>query len=152
MTATNSNVNIVQWFGNDIFSDLQAAASSRVNPALQVVAIRYLYTFCYQVRFYYSFDHMRSSVPATVHGGATGLSAAAVLEPPRVAGSRGVHLRCGALDRIICMRVGGSTTLMYAFAPPPHLPASIVKFAGSRLRTCSRSCLGFWVSSLPRSG
>ena len=46
VTATNPNVNIVQWFG-----DLQAAAGGGVHPALQVDAIWYLYTFRYQVRF-----------------------------------------------------------------------------------------------------
>jgi exportin-2 (importin alpha re-exporter) len=44
-------VNIVQWFGDNIFGDLQAAAGGGVHPALQVDAIRYLYTFRYQVRF-----------------------------------------------------------------------------------------------------
>ena len=51
VTATNPNVNIVQWFGDNIFGDLQAAAGGGVHPALQVDAIRYLYTFRYQVRF-----------------------------------------------------------------------------------------------------
>jgi exportin-2 (importin alpha re-exporter) len=50
VTATNPNVNIVQWFGDNIFGDLQAAAGGGVHPALQVDAIRYLYTFRYQVR------------------------------------------------------------------------------------------------------
>ena len=51
VTATNPNVNIMQWFGDNIFGDLQAAAGGGVHPALQVDAIRYLYTFRYQVRF-----------------------------------------------------------------------------------------------------
>jgi exportin-2 (importin alpha re-exporter) len=55
VTATNPNVNIVQWFGDNIFTDLEAAAGSRVHPALQVDAIRYLYTFRYQVRLDPSF-------------------------------------------------------------------------------------------------
>ena len=55
VTATNPNVNIVQWFGDNIFGDLQAAAGGGVHPALQVDAIRYLYTFRYQVRFFLFF-------------------------------------------------------------------------------------------------
>ena len=51
VTATNPNVNIVQWFGDNIFGDLQAATGGGVHPALQVDAIRYLYTFRYQVCF-----------------------------------------------------------------------------------------------------
>ena len=50
VTATNPNVNIVQWFGDNIFGDLQAAAGGGVPPALQVDAMRYFYTFRYQVR------------------------------------------------------------------------------------------------------
>ena len=57
VTATNPNVNIVQWFGDNIFGDLQAAAGGRVHPALQVDAIRYLYTFRYQVRSFFSRSH-----------------------------------------------------------------------------------------------
>ena len=49
MTATNPNVNVVQWFADNIFGDLQAGASG-VHPVLQVDAIRYLYTFRYQER------------------------------------------------------------------------------------------------------
>lgn len=48
MTATNPNVNIVQWFADNIFGDLQTGASG-VHPVLQVDAIRYLYTFRHQV-------------------------------------------------------------------------------------------------------
>jgi exportin-2 (importin alpha re-exporter) len=49
VTATNPNVNIIQWFADNIFADLQANASG-VHPVLQVDAIKYLYTFRYQVR------------------------------------------------------------------------------------------------------
>lgn len=52
VTATNPNVNVLQWFGDNIYSDLQAAAGGRVHPALQVDAIRYLYTFRNQVAFF----------------------------------------------------------------------------------------------------
>jgi hypothetical protein len=96
VTATNPNVNIVQWFGDNIFGDLQAAAGSGAHPALQVDAIRYLYTFRYQVRFFLS---ARVTIcvllPAIAHERPTGLGAAAALEPPRVSGSRGVHVCCG---------------------------------------------------------
>ena len=43
-------MNIVQWFGENIFGNLQAAAGGGVHPALQADAIRYIYTFRYQVR------------------------------------------------------------------------------------------------------
>jgi exportin-2 (importin alpha re-exporter) len=49
VTATNPNVDIVQWFVENIYSNLQADTGS-VHPVLQVDAIRYLYTFRYQVR------------------------------------------------------------------------------------------------------
>jgi exportin-2 (importin alpha re-exporter) len=48
VTATNPNVDIVQWFAENIYSDLQVGAGG-VNPVLQVDAIRYLYTFRNQV-------------------------------------------------------------------------------------------------------
>lgn len=41
-------MNIVQWFADNILGDLQAGASG-VQPVLQVDAIRYLFTFRYQV-------------------------------------------------------------------------------------------------------
>ena len=50
VTATNLNVNIVQWSSNNIFGNLQVAAGGGIHPALQVDAIKYLYTFRYQVR------------------------------------------------------------------------------------------------------
>ena len=51
VTTTNLNVNIVQCFGDIIFGDLQVAAGGGVHLALQVDAIRYLYTSRCQVRF-----------------------------------------------------------------------------------------------------
>ncbi|KZP27099.1 Cse1-domain-containing protein [Athelia psychrophila] len=44
VTSTNSFVDVVKFFSDHVFSDLQAAAGT-VEPILQVDAIRYLYTF-----------------------------------------------------------------------------------------------------------
>jgi hypothetical protein len=49
VTTTNPNVDIVQWFAENIYRDLQVGAGD-VHPVLQVDAIRYLYTFRNQVR------------------------------------------------------------------------------------------------------
>lgn len=49
MTSTNSLVDVVKFFSDHVFADLQAAAGA-VEPILQVDAIRYLYTFRNQVR------------------------------------------------------------------------------------------------------
>lgn len=49
VTATNPNVNIISWFADNILGDLQSGAG--VHPVLQVDAIRFLYTFRYQVLF-----------------------------------------------------------------------------------------------------
>ena len=83
MTATNPNVNIVQWFADNIFGDLQSGASG-VQPVLQVDAIRYLFTFRYQVRWRisickYSRDNYMS---LTAHKGTAGFGAAPAPQPP----------------------------------------------------------------------
>lgn len=44
VTSTNALVNVVQFFSDNVFADLQAATDS-VHPILQVDAIKYLYTF-----------------------------------------------------------------------------------------------------------
>lgn len=44
VTSTNALVDVVQFFSEHVFSDLQAPSES-VHPILQVDAIRYLYTF-----------------------------------------------------------------------------------------------------------
>ena len=46
VTSTNPLVNVVQWFADNIFQDLQ---SSDVHAVLQVDSIRYIYTFRNQV-------------------------------------------------------------------------------------------------------
>ncbi|KAH9023317.1 Cse1-domain-containing protein [Lactarius hengduanensis] len=99
VTATNPNVNIVQWFGDNIFGDIQAAASGRVHPALQVDAIRYLYTFRYQL----TKEQLVSVLPLLLNR----------LESQEVV----VYTYAAvALDRILAMRLGGSTTLMFSSA------------------------------------
>ncbi len=146
VTATNPNVNIVQWFGDNIFGDLRAAASGRVHPALQVDAIRYLYTFRYQVRFFCSRSRvLRIHLCLSAHEGATGLCAAAAPEPPRVPGSRGVHVCCGGTRSHLVharWRLHDAHVRLQplpALAPPSRRLGLTVKFAGSRPRTCNRS-------------
>jgi hypothetical protein len=57
-----------------------------------------------------------------------------------------------ALDRTLCMRGGGSTTLMYACGLPllPS-PRPYRQFSGSHLRACSRSHHSLSMSSSSRS-
>ena len=47
VTSTNALVNVVEFFSNNVFEDLQAEKT--VHPILQVDAIRFLYTFRNQV-------------------------------------------------------------------------------------------------------
>jgi exportin-2 (importin alpha re-exporter) len=49
VTSVNALVNVVEFFTNNVFADLQAEPSS-VHPILQVDAIKYLFTFRNQVR------------------------------------------------------------------------------------------------------
>ena len=49
VTSTNALIDVVQFFSDNIFQDLQAAAGT-VHTILQVDAIRFLYTFRNQVR------------------------------------------------------------------------------------------------------
>ena len=44
VTSTNALVDVVKFFSDHVFEDLQAEAGS-VHPILQVDAIRFLYTF-----------------------------------------------------------------------------------------------------------
>ena len=50
VTSTNALVNVIEFFSNNVFADLQAAVGD-VHPILQVDAIKFLYTFRNQVRF-----------------------------------------------------------------------------------------------------
>ncbi|KAN0065033.1 importin-alpha export receptor [Thecaphora frezii] len=45
VTTTNTLVDVVQFFGEHVFSDLQASADESPSAILQVDAIKYLYTF-----------------------------------------------------------------------------------------------------------
>ncbi|KAI0248954.1 importin alpha re-exporter [Lactifluus subvellereus] len=96
VTATNPNVDIVQWFAENIYRDLQVGAGG-VHPVLQVDAIRYLYTFRYQL----TKEQLVSVLPLL----------SSRLESHDVV----VYTYAAvALDRILSMRVGGSTTLMFS--------------------------------------
>jgi exportin-2 (importin alpha re-exporter) len=48
VTSTNALVDIVQFFSENVFQDLQ---STGVHPILQVDAIKFLYTFRNQVSY-----------------------------------------------------------------------------------------------------
>ena len=48
VTSTNALVDVVQFFSQHVYEDLQAEANS-VHPILQVDAIRFLYSFRNQV-------------------------------------------------------------------------------------------------------
>lgn len=61
-SSTNSLVNVVEFFSNHIFADLQAAEGS-VNPILKVDAIRYLHTFRNQL----TKEQLMSVLPLLVH-------------------------------------------------------------------------------------
>ncbi|KAI0262819.1 Cse1-domain-containing protein [Gloeopeniophorella convolvens] len=98
VTATNPNVDIVQWFADNIFSDLQSTAVS-VRPVLQVDAIRYLYTFRNQL----TKDQLNSVLPLLL----TRLESTDVVVYTYAA---------VALDRILAMRVGNSPRLMFSSA------------------------------------
>ena len=151
VTATNPNVNIVQWFGDNIFGDLQAAAGGGVHPALQVDAIRYLYTFRYQVRLVSSsrFGYFNLYLPRQLTK--EQLVSVLPLLLNRLESQEVVVYTYAAvaLDRILSMRTGGSMTPMYAFPPIASSSSSI--FVGSHLRTCNHLRRSFSTSSLPRS-
>ncbi|KAI0296781.1 armadillo-type protein [Multifurca ochricompacta] len=98
VTATNPNVNVVQWFADNIFGDLQAGAGN-VNPVLQVDAIRYLFTFRNQL----TKGQLVSVLPLLLNR----------LESKDVVVYTYATV---ALDRILSMRVGDSTTLLFTSA------------------------------------
>lgn len=50
VTSTNALVDVVQFFSQHVFQDLQAEADT-VHPILQVDAIRFLYSFRNQARY-----------------------------------------------------------------------------------------------------
>ena len=94
VTATNLNMNIMQWFSDNIFGDLQVCCGWWRPPG---IAGR-----CNQVPlhvplsgapcFFNARSLFESLSPATAHEGTTGLGAAAATESPRVAGSPGIHI------------------------------------------------------------
>ncbi|TRM64668.1 armadillo-type protein [Schizophyllum amplum] len=62
VTSTNPRVNVIEFFSNNVFQDLQAAAGT-VNPILQVDAIKFLYTFRNQL----TKPQLISVLPLLVH-------------------------------------------------------------------------------------
>ena len=130
VTATNPNVNIVQRFGDNIFGDLQAAAGGGVHLALQVDAIRYLYTFRYQVRFVSSTRvcYLYLNLPRQLTK--EQLVSVLPLLLNRLESQEVVVYTYAAvaLDRILSMRTGGSMTPMYALPPLSRCLALIIQF------------------------
>jgi exportin-2 (importin alpha re-exporter) len=135
VTATNPNVNIVQWFGdNIIFGDLQAAAGGGVHPALQVDAIRYLYAFRYQVRL-----SLRRAWSSVLYLSRQFTKEQLVSVLPlllnRLGSQEGmVYTHAAvALDHVLSMRAGGSTTLMYDYPLlfSPRLNLKICRFSSA---------------------
>lgn len=57
MTSTNTLVDVIQFFSDHVFEDLQAPPGS-VHPLLQVDAIRFLHTFRTQVRSVFLLENM----------------------------------------------------------------------------------------------
>ena len=58
VTSTNHLVDIVEFFGQNVYADLQAAPGS-AHPILTVDAIKFLYTFRSQASSSYSVDCRR---------------------------------------------------------------------------------------------
>ncbi|KAI0045803.1 importin alpha re-exporter [Auriscalpium vulgare] len=95
VTATNVLVNIVQFFADNIFQDLQAPATS-VHPVLQVDAIRYLYIFRNQL----TKDQLISVLP--------------LLSQRLTSDDTVVYTYAAiAIDRILSIRVGETPVSMF---------------------------------------
>ncbi|KAI5826864.1 Cse1-domain-containing protein [Schizophyllum commune Tattone D] len=62
VTSTNALVNVIEFFSNNVFADLQAAVGD-VHPILQVDAIKFLYTFRNQL----TKPQLLSVLPLLVH-------------------------------------------------------------------------------------
>jgi exportin-2 (importin alpha re-exporter) len=116
VTATNPNVNIVQWFAENIYTDLQVGAGG-VNPVLQVDAIRYLYTFRNQVRegllIMLTFIRPRANIYPIQLTKEQLVSVLPLLSSRLESHDVVVYTYAAvALDRVLSMRVGESTSLM----------------------------------------
>lgn len=87
-------MNIVQWFADNIFGDLQAGASG-VYPVLQVDAIRYLYSFRNQAcsRISMCSWPCANTYSLTAHKRTAGFGVAIAPEPARFPRCSGIHLR-----------------------------------------------------------
>ena len=112
MTATNPNVNIVQWFGDDILRLLRAAACIRRCRSMQSgtcthSAIRLVFIILSITRIHLCLRQLTKEQLVSVL-------------PLLLSRLEVVVYTCAAvaLDRILSMRVGGSTTLVYTFVHP----------------------------------
>ena len=141
-------MNIVQWFSDNIFHNLQAAAGSGVHLALQVDAIRYLYTFRYQVRIASStrVGHLSHYLLRQLTKEQLVLVLPLLLNCLELQEVVVYTYTAVALDRILSMCTGVTMTPMYAF-PPIALSSSSI-FVGFHLWTYNRSRPSFSTSSL----
>ena len=149
MTATNLNVNIVQWFGDNILRLLQAAACIRRCRSIQSgtcthSSIRLVFIILSITRIHLCLRQLRkvqlvSVLPLLLSH----------LESQQVV----VYTYAAvALDRILSCAWAVPRGSCTGLPLPPVTSILIVKFAGSDLRTCSRSCVSFWMFSSPSSG
>ena len=141
----------MQWFGDNIFGDLQAAAAGGVHPALQADAIWYIYTFRYQVRLVSStcVGYLRPYLPRQLTKEQLVLVLPLLLNCLESQEVVVYTYAAVALDRILSMRIGVTMTLMYAF--PLIASSSSSNFAGFHPRTSNRLRRSFSTSSLQRS-
>ena len=141
MTATNPNVNAVQWFSDNIFGDLHAAAGDGVRPALQVYIIRDLYIFRHQLGFFGARGYLCLYLPRqlTKEQVVSVISLIAATKPPGVAESRVVC--CGSarslqfLSSVCVPEVPRRSSTPASSLPSPHPHRQIS--AGSHPRTCN---------------
>ena len=76
------------------------------------------------------------SPPATAHQGTTDLRTSVATELPRVAGGRGVYVRCSSAQSYPVYEYWRFDNAHVHFALPPIASPSSPNFVGSRPRTC----------------
>lgn len=86
-------MNVVEFFTNNVFADLQAEPSS-VHPILQVDAIKYLFTFRNQVCSLLRSHPSDLIFPLPAYEGATGLGPAVIGSTPGINQLRRLLIRC----------------------------------------------------------
>lgn len=83
---------------------------------------------------------------ATAHEGATGLDTSVATEPHRVAGSRGVHVRCSSAPSHPVYAYQRFDDALVCLSPlPPFASPSSSNFVGSHQWACNRSRPSFYI-------